>query len=368
MEKKPILYVLTAVIVAVLLVSAFLAVQVNSLQDTVNKQNTDLDQYQQNLNNQQDQLQSLNQTLSNQNQLLNQYNQTITQQNATITEQSNQLSIITVVDDYGYVVNITSTPTRIVSLAPSNTEILFAVGAGNQTVGVTDYCDYPYNFTAWEKAGNMTSIGNYWQPAIEPIVALKPDLILASGGASDEAAAKLRNLGYNVLVLDATTLNGVLNDVYMVGKATGHSDQAATLVSGYRARIDAVEAKVANATTTPKVYYETWNDPLMAAGPNTFVSDLISLAGGKNIFDDAATSWPTVSSDSIITKNPDIIISYHTDGFSTRAGWSSISAVANNKIYALPSSIFSRPGPRLIDALEDLAKILHPEIFGKYSP
>jgi iron complex transport system substrate-binding protein len=272
------------------------------------------------------------------------------------------------VDDYGYVVNLTSAPTRIVSLAPSNTEILFAVGAGNQTVGVTDYCDYPYNFTAWEDAGNMTSIGNYWHPAIEPIVTLKPDLILASGSASDEAAAKLRNLGYNVLILDAKTLNGVLNDIYMVGKATGHADEAATVVSGYRARIDAVTAKLVNVTTTPKVYYETWNDPLMAAGPNTFVSDLISLAGGENIYDDAASEWPVVSSDSVITKNPDIIISYDTAGFATRAGWSKINAVSLNHIYAMPSSIFSRPGPRLIDALEDLSQILHPEIFGAYTP
>ncbi len=361
MEKKPVLYILTAVVIAVVIISGFLAFQVNSLQDTINKQNTELTQYEQTLNNQQNQLQALNQTLTNQNQLLSQYNK-------TITEQNNQLAIITIVDDYGYIVNLTSTPNRIISLAPSNTEILFAVGAGDQVVGVTDYCDYPYNFTAWIEAGNMTSIGNYWHPAIEPIVALNPDLILASGSASDEAAAKLRNLGYNVLVLDAKNLNGVLNDLYIVGKATGHSDEAAALVSSYRERIDTIAANVANATTTPKLYYETWSDPLMSAGPNTFVSDLFSIAGGANIFDDAASEWPVVSSDSVITKNPDIIISYDDPGFATRAGWSSINAIKNNQIYAMPSSIFSRPGPRLVDALEDLAQIIHPEIFGTYTP
>jgi iron complex transport system substrate-binding protein len=391
MEKKPILYVLTAVIIAVILVSAFLVVQVNSLQDTINQQNNQLNQYNQNIDNQQNQLAAMNQTLNNQNQILGQYNQTITQQNATINQQGNQinqynqtisqqsnqlqqsnqtinqLSVVTVVDDYGYVVNFTSAPTRIVSLAPSNTEILFAVGAGNQVIGVTKYCDYPYNFTAWVAAGNMSSIGSYYHPAIEPIVALHPDLVIASGSASDQAAAKLRDLGYKVIILDARNLNGVLNDLYLVGKATGHSDQAASVVSGFRARIDVVQAKAANATTSPKVYYETATDPLMAAGPNTFVSDVVKIAGGKNIFDDASTQWPTVSSDSVITKNPDVILSYHTDGFSTRPGWSTIGAVANNKIYSLPSSMFTRPGPRLVDALEAVAKILHPEIFGKYS-
>jgi iron complex transport system substrate-binding protein len=360
--KKPLIYVVTIVAIAAILVSTFSVIEINALQNTINQQSSELAHQNEILN-------QYNQTIAQQSSQLNQYNQTIAEQEQTIDAQNDELEqskIVTVVDDFGYVVNITSTPTRIVSLAPSNTEILFAVGAGDQVVGITKYCDYPYNFTAWVAAGNMSSIGSYWQPAIEPIIALNPDLIIASGTASEEAATKLRNLDYNVIILSATTLNGVLNDMYLIGEATGHADEAASAVSSIRTRVDYIAQKATEATTSPKVYYETSNDPLMAAGPNTFVSDLISLAGGTNIFDDAATKWPTVSSDSIITKNPDVIVSYHTD-FATRPGWSSINAVINDQIFSLPSSIFSRPGPRLVDALDSLSKILHPELFGAYS-
>lgn len=272
---------------------------------------------------------------------------------------------ICVVDDYGYTLNLTSCPERIVSLAPSNTEILFAVGAGNQVVGITDYCNYPYDFTTWLKAGNISSIGNYWNPSIEPIINLEPDLILASGGgASDVAAGQLRNLGYNVLILSAQDINGVLDDIIMVGRATNHANQASALVTDLQARIDAVVNTVKNANASrPKVYDEIWNDPLIAAGPGTFISDLINLAGGTNIFDDAATSWPTVSSDSVISKNPDIILTQSTN-LNYRAGWLSISAVVNDRIYKIDEDIFSRPAPRLVDALETLSKIIHPELFG----
>lgn len=360
--KKPLLYVVTIIAIAAILVSTFSALEINSLQNTISNQNEILNQYNQIMSAQ-------NQTIAEQSNQLDQYSRTINEKQETIDSQNDELEhskIVTVVDDFGYVVNITSTPERIVSLAPSNTELLFAVGAGDQVVGITKYCDYPYNFTAWVEAGNMSSIGSYWHPAIEPIIALNPDLVVASGSASEEAATKLRNLGYNVIIISSPTLNDVLNDLYLLGKATGHSDEAAIVVSGLRARIDVVADKATSATTTPKVYYETSHDPLMAAGPNTFVSDLISIAGGTNIFDDASTTWPTVSSDSVISKNPDVIISYRTD-FATRPGWSSINAVANGQIFSLPSSIFIRPGPRLVDALESLSKILHPEIFGVYS-
>jgi iron complex transport system substrate-binding protein len=359
MDKK--YYLLTILIIAALITSAFLALRVNQLQTTLDTQANQLTLYNQQLSNQQTQLEIFTQTINTQNDLLNQYNQTMIQQNTELE----RTRVITVVDDEGYVVTLTSPPERIVSLAPSNTEILFAVGAGDQVVGVTNYCDYPYNFSAWVAAGNMSSIGSYWQPAIEPIIALNPDLVIGSGGgASDEAASKLRNLGYTVLLLDAKNLNDVLDDIYLVGQATNHSDQAASLVSSLRTRIDTVTNKVANATTIPKVYDEVSDDPLMAAGPNTFIDDLITLAGGQNIFDDASSQWPIVSSDSIISKNPDVILSPFSD-LSSRAGWSSISAVINNQIYNEGSdSSYVRPGPRLVDALEELSLILHPEIFG----
>jgi iron complex transport system substrate-binding protein len=280
-----------------------------------------------------------------------------------------------IVDDLGYSLTLASPPERIVSLAPSNTEILFAVGAGDKVVGVTDFCNYPYDFAAWIEAGNMTSIGNYYGPSTEPIVALNPDLVLATTG-SEDAAENLRELGYNVLIIEPRNLTFVLRDILLVGRATNNYDQAVVLESELRQRIDAVTTATEQAITKPKVYHEVWNDPIMSAGPGTFIDELITLAGGQNIFDDAVSSWPTVSSEAIIDKNPEVMIFpdmymgranfYETlEAVKNRDGWDLISAVQNNDIYEINADIISRSGPRLADALEIMAKMIHPEIFGQ---
>jgi iron complex transport system substrate-binding protein len=279
------------------------------------------------------------------------------------------------VDDLGYTLTLTSPPERIVSLGPSNTEILFAVGAGDNVVGVTDFCNYPYDFAAWIEAGNMSSIGNYYDPSVEPIVALDPDLVLATTG-SLEATETLRDLGYNVLVIEPENLTFVLRDILLVGRATNNYEEAVALKSEIEQRIDAVTAKAAEATTTPKVYHEVWNEPLMSAGPTTFIDELITLAGGENIFHDATTSWPTISSEAVIEKNPDVMFFpdmymgrenfYETiEAVEDRPGWDTITAVQNGALYEINADIISRSGPRLVDALEILAKMVHPEIFGE---
>ena len=285
-------------------------------------------------------------------------------------------SPITLVDNTGATVTLNAYPQRIVSLAPANTQILFAVGAGDNVVGVTDYCNYPYNFSAWVEAGNMTSIGSYYGPAIEPIVALNPDLVLASLGSSD-AADQLRSLGYKVLTLNPTDLNGVLQNIILVGKATNHEAQATTLVNSLQQRIDVVVNAVANATTRPKVYDEIWSDPYMSVGQATFIDGLIYLAGGQNIFGNATTAYPIVSSEAIIEQNPDVIIFPSSMGVTdfwgtfadvaNRPGWNTINAVKNNVMYTINGDMINQPGPRQVDALEILAKIIHPEIFGSYT-
>ncbi len=277
------------------------------------------------------------------------------------------------VDDTGYSLTLTSPPERIVSLAPSNTEILFAVGAGDKVVGVTNFCDYPYNFTAWIEAGNMTSIGNFMSPSVEPIVALDPDLVLASS-LSQEAADNLRSLGFNVLVLDPGSMDDVFNDILLVGKATNRYNEAVAVESEMKQKIDAIADQAAAATSTPKVFHEVY--PQTSAGPNTFIDALITLAGGVNIFHDAATSYPTISYESVVEKNPDVMVfpdkfmgrdefSETMEDVANRPGWDSISAVQNGAIYEIDSDIISRGGPRLADALEILAKMIHPEIFGQ---
>jgi iron complex transport system substrate-binding protein len=288
-------------------------------------------------------------------------------------------SLVTLVDDDGFVLNLTSYPKRIVSLGPSNTQILFAVGAGGKVVGVTDYDVYPYNFSEWIKAGNMSSIGGAYNPAIEPIVALKPDLVLAIGGpgGSFDAISKLRSLGYNVLTLNPKDINDVLADIVMVGRATGNDVQAASLANSLQQRIASVVNGVKSAISTPKVYCEVWVNPYMSVGPGSWIDSLITLAGGKNIFENTTTLYPVVSSEAIIQENPDLIVfprSVNTPDWwvslndvANRPGWNTISAVNNNKMYVIAAGILTQPGPRTVDALEILAKIIHPEIFGNYT-
>jgi iron complex transport system substrate-binding protein len=277
------------------------------------------------------------------------------------------------VDDRGYSLTLTSPPERIVSLAPSNTEILFAVGAGDKVVGLTNYCDYPYNFTAWIEAGNMTSIGSFQNPSVEPIVSLDPDLVLASKQSLD-ATENLRNLGINVLVLDAKNISNVLQDILLVGRATNHYSEAVEVESELGQKIDAISSQAMDATSTPKVYHEIY--PLRSAGPDTFIDELITLAGGINIFHDAATRYPSVSSEAVIEKNPDIMVfpdsymgreqfSETLEDVKNRAGWDLINAVQNNQVYEINADIISRSCPRLAEALEILAQMIHPEIFGQ---
>jgi iron complex transport system substrate-binding protein len=277
------------------------------------------------------------------------------------------------VDDYGYSLTLTSPPERIVSLAPSNTEILFAVGAGDKVVGVTNFCNYPYNFSEWIEAGNMSSIGNFQNPSMEPIVKLNPDLILASK-QSLETAENLRNIGYDVLVLDAKNISGVLRDILLIGRAVDRHSEAVAVESKLKQKIDAIANQAMDATTTPKVYNEVY--PLMSAGPNTFIDELITLAGGVNAFHDLNARYQTVSSEAVIEKDPDIMIfpdkymgrehfSETLEDVNNRPGWELISAVQNGAIYEIESDIISRAGPRLADALEILAKMIHPEIFGQ---
>jgi iron complex transport system substrate-binding protein len=283
---------------------------------------------------------------------------------------------ITVVDDEGYTTNITSTPQRIISLAPSNTQILFAVGVGDKVVGVTDYDHYPYNFTAWIEAGNMTTIGGFSTPNKETIASLNPDLILATP-INDPDTVTLRNLGYKVITLNPNNVTGVLEDITMVGKATGASQNATATINSINNQINAVEAKIAAADLPrPKVYYEVWTPPLMSAGSTSFISDVITKAGGQNIFENETTQYPTVSSETIVQKNPDVIL-LPTDmanpgetpfygsvnDVKARPGWNSISAVQNNRIVVVNGDLFAEAGPRIGDQIAAAAKAFYPQLF-----
>ena len=203
-------------------------------------------------------------------------------QNANLKSQN---SNITLVDDEGYVTTLTSIPQRIVSLAPSCTQILYAIGVGDKVVGLTTYDDWPYNFSAWIAAGNMTSIGGYGTPNMEAIASLHPDLILTDT-INDAILPSLRSLGYKVLVLNPNGITGIYQDISLVGRATGATPQATALIENISSSINAITAKIAaaNITTPQTVYYEIWSNPDMSAGSTSWITNVIAAAGGVNIF------------------------------------------------------------------------------------
>lgn len=292
------------------------------------------------------------------------------------SNQMNTQKNISVTDDEGYITNMTSVPQRIISLAPSNTQILYAIGAGDRVVGVTDYDHYPYNFTAWIEAGNMTSIGGFSTPNKETIAMLHPDLILATT-INDPDVVTLRGLGYNVLVLNPNDVNGVLQDITMVGKATGMEQNAATLVNDINDEISDISSKIAAANVPkPLVYYEVWTPPLMSAGSTSFINDVISKAGGQNIFENETQQYPTVSSETIVQKNPDVILLPtemanigqepfygSVDQVKARPGWSTINAVKNDRVVIVNGDLFAEAGPRIAEQIATAAKAFYPDLF-----
>jgi iron complex transport system substrate-binding protein len=274
---------------------------------------------------------------------------------------------LTIVDDLGRTVTVESAPERIVSLLPSNTEILFAVGAGEQVIGVTSFCNYPAEAATREQIGGITN----QTISIEAITALEPDLVVASGTQTD-AIQTLTETGLVVIVLEPSTLADIYANIELVGRITAHSDQAAGLVADMQRRAEAVTSKVAAVPEAerPSIYYEVWNEPLMTAGPNTFIGQLVTLAGGRLIFSDVAEDWPQVSAEVIIERDPAVILGPDSNSeiltgeqIAARPGWAQIAAVQSGRIYLLDGDIVSRPGPRIVDALEAMARNFYPDLF-----
>lgn len=270
-------------------------------------------------------------------------------------------------DDLGRQVTIESAPQRVVSLLPSNTEILFAVGAGELVVGVTSFCNYPPEAATRQQVGGITNKSL----SIEAIVALEPDLVLASG-SQDEVIPILEQAGLTVIALQPDTFEDIYANIELVGQVTNHPAEATALVNDLRRRTEAVKARVAAipADQRPTVFYEVWDEPLMTAGPDTFIGQMIELAGGKSIFSDVREDWPQVSAEVIVARNPDVILGPQDheeallpEKIAARPGWANIAAVQNKQIYLLDSDMVSRAGPRIVNILEEIARALHPNLF-----
>lgn len=277
--------------------------------------------------------------------------------------------VITVTDGLGREVTLAAPATRIVSLAPSNTEALFALGAGDRLVGRDAYSDFPPEALAVESIGDPYASVN-----TEGIVAMAPDLVLAGGITSPETVEQLAGLGLTVY---ATRVNTSLDDIYTdlldIGTLTGQATEAAALVADLKSRVDAVTAKTSSASERPVVFYEldaTEPSKPWTPGPNTFMSQLISLAGGVNAGDIATDQYVQLSLEQLVAQDPAIIVlGSATYGGQTpelvaqRAGWETIAAVENGAVYTFDDNLVSRPGPRVVDGLEQLARLIHPELF-----
>ena len=271
---------------------------------------------------------------------------------------------VTLTDDAGISAVIPKEPKRIISLAPSNTEILFMLNLGDRVVGVSGICDYPAEAKKKEK------VGDFFSPSLEKILFLKPDLVLAGGGVQKELALKLSALGIPTLTLYPKDLNQVLLDVLLVGKAAGKEKEALLLSNSLKERIEAVKERSKNGKK-PRVYFEIWNQPVTSAGKGSFIDELISLSGGENIFHDIDKTFPEVSVEEIIKRNPDIIITAYMEKrgkmkkeIKERAGWGNIKAVKEDRVFDdLDSDLLLRSGPRLVDGLEELYKKIHQPSF-----
>jgi len=269
---------------------------------------------------------------------------------------------LSIVDDYGRTVELHGVPQRIVSVAPSPTEILFAVGAGSQVVGVDNYSDYP------AEARSLPQIGSYTLN-IEVIMSLKPDLIVSSDLVPRAQLDQLEAQGVPYFIFAARTMEDVIKDLRLAGSLTGHSLEAESLVAGLQARINAVTNKtLAAGVEKVRTYVEYY--PLWTYGPGSFGNDVIRLAGGANIASNASNEYPELTTEFIIAQDPQVIV--YTTGpmttttaadFADRSGWSNTFAVSHDKIYSIDDNLMSRYGPRVVDGLEQLAEIIHPELF-----
>jgi len=277
-----------------------------------------------------------------------------------------EVPTVTVVDDAQRTVEISGVPERIISLAPSNTEILFALGLGDKAVGVTDFCDYPEEAQEIEKVGGV-------EPNLEKIVDLEPDLVLYIGGTAQlEKTQTMEDLGLTVLVLAPSDIEGIFADIELVGKATGAEDEAEELVAQLRRRMKEVTTKVAISSYRPLIFYELdATDPTRpyTAGPGSFIDALIDMAGGFNLGATGGMQWAQFSTEEIIAQDPKIIIlgdanyGVTLESVEERPGWGVITAVKEGAIYPIDDTLVSRPGPRIVDGLEELARIIHPELF-----
>lgn len=266
-----------------------------------------------------------------------------------------------VVDDRGIEVRLSATPERVVSLVPSVTEVIFALGAEEKLVGVTTFCNYP------PEAKLRPKVGDFSNPSLERIVSLKPQVVFATMPEQRPIAEKLENLGLRVFFVQPESVDGILSSIQKVGKVLAKGTVADSLVRELRDGLDCIERLTSNIKRR-RVYVEIAANPLMTATDNSFVGELVALAGGINI-GKGPKPYVVINPERIVRKNPQVIILAHPvstpEEVKKRIGWEEISAVRENRICEIDPDLVLRPGPRIAEGARELLEKIHPEVVGQ---
>lgn len=246
-------------------------------------------------------------------------------------------------------------PKSIVTLSPSAAEILYAIGAGDQIVAVSEFTDYP------PEAAEKPVVGGFDGKtlSIETIISFEPDFVYLTEGMHNFLIEQLDSYGIKWYLSNATSITAIEKEIMDLGEITGHQDEAAQVVAQMAEKLPKT-----TGDSSIKVYYEVWNAPFMSVGSTSFINDVIVNAGGKNIFDDLTDAYPMVSDETIIARAPDVILLPRSNGVTVedvkaRAGWDSIPAVVNDRIYIIDDNMYSRPAPRIADVVLDLSELLN---------
>jgi len=267
-----------------------------------------------------------------------------------------------VIDDAGRKVTLPAQIDRVISLAPNLTEIVYAVGAGERLVGNTTFCNYP------PEAKNVAKVGDTLQPSIERILALRPQLVLVSTASQLEAfTTQLNEQQIAVYITDPHDLEGVFRSILNVGDLLNESNRAAELVKQLRARTETVERTVAGRPRV-SVFFQLSGQPLYTAGKTSFVTNLIERASGRSVTADVNEAWPRLSDEAALASRPEAIIMLSgamgaTANAQVASSLRNSPAVQNGRVYVIDGDLLTRPGPRLVDGLEQIARALHPEAF-----
>lgn len=270
-------------------------------------------------------------------------------------------------DDLGQKIILEKKPMRIISLAPSVTELIYFLGLEDNLVGVTTYANYPPEAAEKEKIGSVTEVN------IEKVVALKPDLVISESINKEETLKRLNKLGVKAVGFKPLDIEETITMIKDVGLLTGSSKKAEQIAQNMHMRLKKIKKlidEVLKAKKRPDVFYEIWSDPLYTAGDNTFINNVIEIAGGNNIGKRAEGAWPRFGIESLILADPEVYISsphsaaggITVDGILNRPLFSELKAVKNKRVYLIDQDKISRPSPRIIDGLKEIAAAIFPEI------